>query len=98
MHPNKIDSDYKIYHLYIVILSQTNLHIKELWALSLCNFSCNLQRNSTLNRYKFVTNVSYVINMSANFDGNLPILHRTLQEKLRRVTGPYILTYMLSNK
>ena len=42
-----------------------------------CNFSCNLQRNSTLKRCKFLTNVWYVKNILANCDGNLylPILH-----------------------
>ena len=41
-----------------------------------CNFSCNLQRSSTLKRCKFVTNVWYVKNILANCDGNLylPIL------------------------
>ena len=41
------------------------------------NFSCNLQRNSTLKRCKFVTNVWYVKNILANCDKNLylPILH-----------------------
>ena len=64
-----------------------------------CNFSCNLQCNSTLKRSKFVTNVWYVKNMLAtnlaNCDGNLPILllprvelHCKLLEKLHRVTGP----------
>ena len=42
-----------------------------------CNFPCNFQRNSTLKRCKFVTNVWYVKNILANSDGNLylPILH-----------------------
>ena len=62
-----------------------------------CNLSCNLQRNSTLKRCKFVANVWYVKNILANYDGNmyLPILHLPrvelhckLQEKLHRVTGP----------
>ena len=62
-----------------------------------CNFSCNLQRNSTLKRCKFVTNVWYVKNILASCDGNLylPILHCPrvelhckLQEKLHHVTGP----------
>ena len=66
-------------------------------ALSHCNFSRNLQRNSTIKRDKFVTNVWYVKNMLANCDGNLywPILHLPrvelhckLHEKLHRVTGP----------
>ena len=48
-----------------------------------------------------MTNVSYVKNISANFDGNLylPILHHPrvelhckLQEKLHHVTGPLIIT------
>ena len=41
------------------------------------NFSCNVQRNSTLKRCKFVTNVWYVKNILANCDGNLylPSLH-----------------------
>ena len=61
------------------------------------NLSCNLQRNSTLKRCEFVTNVSYGKNILANCDGNLylPILHLPrvelhckLQEKLHRVTGP----------
>ena len=65
--------------------------------VTLCNLSCNLQRNSTLKRCKFVTNVWYVKNILANRDGNLymPILHLPkvelhykLQEKLHRVTGP----------
>ena len=34
-----------------------------------CNFSCNLQRNSTLKRCKFVTNVWHVKNVLANGDG-----------------------------
>ena len=34
-----------------------------------CNFSCNLQRNSTLKRCKFVTNVWYVKNVLANCNG-----------------------------
>ena len=62
-----------------------------------CNFSCNLQRNSTLKGCKFVTNVCYVKNISANCDGNtyLPILHLPrvelhckLHEKLHRVADP----------
>ena len=62
-----------------------------------CNFSCNLQRNSTLKGCKLVTNVSSVKNILANCDGNmyLPILHHPkvelrckLQEKLHRVSGP----------
>ena len=62
-----------------------------------CNFSCNLQHNSTLKRCKFVTNVWYVKKILANCDENLclPILHLLrvelhckLQEKLHRVTGP----------
>ena len=66
-------------------------------ALSHCNFSCNLQRNSALKKCKLVTNVWYVKNILANCDGNLylPILHLPrvelhckLQEKLHRVTGP----------
>ena len=53
--------------------------------------------HSAYKRCKFVTNVWYVKNISANFDGNLylPILHVPrvelhckLQEKLHRVTGP----------
>ena len=42
-----------------------------------CNFPCNLQRNSTLKRCKFVTNVWYVKNIVAYCDGSmyLPILH-----------------------
>ena len=61
------------------------------------NFPCNLQCNSTPKRCKFVTNVWYVKNISANCDGNmyLPILHLSsvelhckLQEELHRVTGP----------
>ena len=42
-----------------------------------CNFSCNLQRNSTLKRCKFVTNVWCVKNVLSNCDGKmcLPILH-----------------------
>ena len=61
-----------------------------------CNFSCNLQRNSTLKRCKFVTNVWYVKSILANCDENmystilhLPRveLHCKLQEKLHRVTG-----------
>ena len=64
-----------------------------------CKFSCNLQRNSTLKRCKFVTNVWYVKNVLANCDGNmyLPILHLPrvelqckLQEKLHRMTGPLV--------
>ena len=41
------------------------------------NFSCNLQRNSTLKRFKSVTNVWYVKIILANCDGNmyLPMLH-----------------------
>ena len=55
-----------------------------------------LQRNSTLKRCKFVTNVWYVKNILANCDRNLylPILHLLrvelhckLQEKLHHVTG-----------
>ena len=62
-----------------------------------CNISCNLQRNSTLKRCKFVTNVWYDKNIMANCDGNLYLpnlhlprveLHCKLQEKLHRVTGP----------
>ena len=69
--------------------------------ITLCNFSCNFQRNSTLKRCKFVTNVWYVKNIVANCDGNLylPILHLPrvemhckLQEKLHRVTGPSLKT------
>ena len=56
-----------------------------------------MQRNSTLKRCKFVTNVWYVKNILAGCDGNLylPILHCPrvelhckLQEKLHRMTGP----------
>ena len=56
-----------------------------------CNFSCNLQRNSTFKRCKFVTNVWYVKSTLANCDGNmyLPIshllridLHCKLQKKI----------------
>ena len=62
-----------------------------------CNFSCKLQRNSTLKRCKFVINVWYVKYILANCAGNLylPILHLPkvelhckLQEKLHRVTVP----------
>ena len=63
-----------------------------------CNFSCNLQRNSTLKRCTFVTNVWYVKNILSNCDGKMyfRILHLPrveslckLQEKLHRgVTGP----------
>ena len=54
-----------------------------------------LQRNSTLERCKFVTNVWYVKNILANGNLYLPTLHlprvelhSKLQEKLHRVTGP----------
>ena len=42
-----------------------------------CNFPGNLQLNSTLKRCKLVTNVWYVKNILATYDGNvyLPILH-----------------------
>ena len=51
------------------------------------HFSCNLQRNSTLKRCKFLTNVWYVENVSANCDGNLylPILHRPRVELHRKL-------------
>ena len=74
--------------------------------LSHGNFSCNLQRNSTLKRCKFVTNVWYVKNILANCDGNLylPILHLPrvelhckLQEKLHRVTGPLDTEMLIGN-
>ena len=68
-------------------------------ALSHGAITCNFQRNFTLKRCKFVTNVWYVKNTLANYDGNLylPILHLPrvelhckLQEKLHRVTGPLV--------
>ena len=53
-----------------------------------CDFSCNLQRNSSPNTCKLVTNVLYVNNILENFNGNmyLPILHLPKVE-LHRVTA-----------
>ena len=73
---------------------------KKYWQISkgpvtLCNFSCNLQRSSTrLKRCKFVANVWHVKNILVNCDGNIILhlsileLHCKLQEKLHRVTAP----------
>ena len=61
-----------------------------------CNFSCNLQRNSTLKKRKFVSNLWYVKNILANCDGNMYLsifhlprveLHCKLQKKLHHVIG-----------
>ena len=77
-------------------VSTSHKHALPKGPVTRCNFSCNLQRNSTLKRCKFVTNVWCVKNILANCDGNLclPILHLPrvelhckLQEKLYRVTG-----------
>ena len=79
-----------------MIFQEEKIHMPK-GPVTRCNFSCNLQRNSTLKRCKFVTNVWYVNNILANCDGNLylPILHLPtvelyckLQEELHRVTGP----------
>ena len=52
--------------------------------VTLYNFSCNLQRNYTLKRCKFETNVWYVKNVLANCDGNmyLPILHLPCKSRI----------------
>ena len=52
-----------------------------------CNFTGNLQRNSTLTRCKLVTHVWYVKNILANCDGNvyLPILHLPRVEVARKI-------------
>ena len=77
----------------------SSITISSIGPVTRCNFSCNLQRNSTFKRCKFVTNVKYVKNILANCDGNLYFsilhlprveLHCKLQKELHRVTGPYV--------
>ena len=66
-------------------------------AVTWCNFSCNLKRNSSFKTCKLVKNVSFAkISLGkSNEDSYLPIsylliveLRRKLQEKLHRVTEP----------
>ena len=56
----------------VVFVRSTKVWFKTTWCakgpVARCNFPGNLRRNSTLKRYKLVTNVWYVKNIFANCD------------------------------